>query len=292
VSSLYFRFMARGDRAASPLLERLLARADGYSHVSDWRADAVAAEEPCAAAPIALFAAHGLVNGAWACLATPVHYTAEMSNVRLAHDGILRLDQATAAALALDFNRIWRDSGIAMKVGRFADLFCIFDAPLRVTTQDPEVVLDRHIEDFLPQGADAPRLRRLMSEIEMWLFEHAATGAPRARHSSTANGLWLWGGGALRTAPALLDLESAGEDVVFSYFNGDVSRGGVVVAPRPDSAEWPAAEAQWLKPAVTALKSGRLKRLLLSGADRCFTIRAANLRRFWRRDRPWTEHFQ
>jgi hypothetical protein len=194
--------------------------------------------------------------------------------------------------LALDFNRIWRDSGIAMKVGRFADLFCIFDAPLRVSTQDPEAVLDRHIEDFLPQGADAPRLRRLMSEIEMWLFEHAAAGASQARHSSTANGLWLWGGGALRTAPALLDLRSAGEDAMFSYFNGDVSRGGVVVAPRPDSAEWPAAEARWLEPAVTALKSGQVKRLLLSGDERCFTIRAANLRRFWRRDRPWTEHFQ
>jgi hypothetical protein len=307
VSSLYFRFMARGGRAVSPLLERLLARADDYSQVSDWRADAVAAnavagnavaadavaaDEPLAAAPIALFAAHGLVSGAWACLATPVHYTAEMSNVRLAHDGILRLDPAAAAALALDFNRIWRDSGIAMRVGRFADLFCIFDAPLRVATQDPEAVLDRHIEDYLPQGADAPRLRRLMSEIEMWLFEHAATGVPQARHSSIVNGLWLWGGGAVRSSPISPDLKSAGEDALFSYFNGDVSRGGVVVAPRPDSAEWPAAEAQWLEPAVTALRSGRVQRLLLSGDDRCFTIRAVNLRRFWRRDRPWPEHFQ
>jgi len=34
-------------------------------------------------------------------------------------------------------------------------------------------VLDRQIENHLPTGAGAARLRRLMSEIEMWLFEHA-----------------------------------------------------------------------------------------------------------------------
>jgi hypothetical protein len=291
VSSLYFRFSARGDGSASPLLQRLLARADGYSQVHDWRAEAAAAHEPFASAPIALFAAQGASSGAWACLATPVHYRAEMSNVRLARDGILRLGAAAADALALDFNRVWRDSGIRMSVGRFADLFCIFDEPLRVTTQDPEAVLDRHIEEFLPQGADAPRLRQLMSEIEMWLFEHAATGVPQARNAPTVNGLWLWGGGALRSSPPLPTLSSAGEDAVFSYFSGDVSHGGVVVAPRPDSPEWPAAQSQWLEPAVSALKSGQITRLLLSGADRCFTIRAASLRRFWRRARPWLEHF-
>jgi hypothetical protein len=300
VSSLYFRFTARAAAAhASPLLERLLARADSPTVVTDWRADALqsqaSAVEPFAAAPIALFAAHGPSSGAWACIATPVHYTAEMSNVRLAPDGILRLDAAAAAALALDFNRVWRDSGICMQVGRFADLFCIFDAPLSVATYDPEGVLDRHIEEFLPQGPDAPRLRRLMSEIEMWLFEHAALGAPArgapARAAPVANGLWLWGGGGMRTVAPLHDLKCAGTDAVFSYFGGDVSRGGVVAAPSPGSAEWLAAETQWLQPAVSGLKSGRLTRILVSAADRCFTVRSSSLRRFWRRQRPWNEYF-
>jgi hypothetical protein len=213
-----------------------------------------------------------------------------MSNVRLAPDGILRLGVAAAAALALDFNRVWRDSGICMQVGRFADLFCIIDAPLNVATYDPEGVLDRHIEEFLPQGPDAPRLRRLMSETEMWLFEHAALGAP-AGAAPVANGLWLWGGGAVRTVAPLHDLKCAGTDAVFSYFGGDVSRGGVVAAPSPGSAEWLAAEAQWLQPAVSGLKSGRLTRILLSAADRCFTVRSSSLRRFWRRQRPWNEYF-
>jgi hypothetical protein len=287
VTTLYFRL--RPPAAApqsSPLLEQLLARADAPVQVTDWRADAIRSQastaETFAAGPLALSAASGPVDGAWVCIATPVHYTAEMSNVRLARDGILRLGADSAAALAQDFNRVWRDSGICMKVGRFADLFCIFDQPLVVATQDPERVLDRHIESFLPQGADAPRLRQLMSEMEMWLFEHPAMGT-RARPAKPVNGLWLWGGGVTRRAALPGGLRCSGDDAVFSYFGGDVSRGGIVSAD---------AGAPELAPAVGRLKSGQLGRMLLSAGDFCYEVSRANLRRFWRRGRrPWNEYF-
>jgi hypothetical protein len=293
VSTLYFRLMAAGALAdSSAPLERLLARADAAVTVTDWRADALSSQdwsiEP-AAAPLALYAAHGPRAGAWTCFATAVHYAAEMSNVRLAGNGILRLHENTAVALAADFNRIWRDSGIVMTVGGFGDLFCSFDELLMVETRDPEAVLDRHIEAYLPQGPDAPRLRKLMSEMEMWLFEHPVL-QNSARAAPALNGLWLWGGGATRTSAPPPGLNCAGDDALFSYFRGDVSRGGVVVAPAPGSADWPAAESQWLQPAASALKSGQLARLILSAADRCFTLRRSNLRRFWRRARPWSEY--
>ena len=300
VSTLYFRFMARGAIPdPSPLLESLLARADQLGRVTDWRADVFRVFAPChaaivdpvVAAPVAMFAAHGAIKGAWVCMATPVRYTADMSSVRLPREGILRLDAPAAAALAGDFNRVWRDSGVSMQVGRFADLFCTFDAPMSVVTHDPEIVLDRYIEDFLPHGTDAHRLRRLMSEMEMWLFEHAATRAPAMRPGQIPNGLWLWGGGTpLRSVPAP-DLHAAGEDALFNYYSGDVSQGGVVIAPRPGSEAWRDALAQWLAPALAGLKSGRLTRLLLSADDRCFAVSSRSQRRFWRRRRLWTEHF-
>jgi hypothetical protein len=212
-----------------------------------------------------------------------------MSNVRLARDGILRLDQNAAAALAADFNRIWLDSGIGMTVGGFGDLFCTFDEPLSVVTQDPEALLDRHIEPYLPQGADASRLRQLMSEMEMWLFEHPVV-QKSARGAAAVNGLWLWGGGAMRAAAPPAGLTCAGDDPLFSYFGADVSRGGVVIAPAPGSPEWPSAESQWLQPALSGLKSGLLTRIVLSAADRCFGLGRSNLRRFWRRARPLHEY--
>jgi hypothetical protein len=294
LTSLYFRIRAAAAAPPQswPLLERLLARADGKVPVTDWRADAIRSQtlsgqalspEPFAAGPVALIAASGQVDGAWACIATPVHYTAEMSNVRLARDGILRLGAERAAALALDFNRVWRDSGIHLGVGKFADLFCIFDRPLAVATQDPERVLDRHIEGFLAQGADAPRLRQLMSEMEMWLFEHPAMGKP-ARGARPVNGLWLWGGGVTRGATTLpAGLRCSGDDALFSYFGGDVSSGGIVIAD---------AAARDLEPAVGRLKSGQLERILISAGDLCYAVSRRGLLRFWRRGRrPWNEYF-
>lgn len=301
MTTLYFRIRAAAAAPQPwPLLERLLARADAQVPVADWRADAIRSQalsgqalsgqglplEPFAAGPVALIAASGQVDGAWACIATPVHYTAEMSNVRLARDGILRLDAERATALALDFNRVWRDSGIHLGAGKFGDLFCIFDQPLEVATQDPERVLERHIEGFLPQGSDAPRLRRLMSEMEMWLFEHPAMGKP-ARGARPVNGLWLWGGGAMRAAALPDGLRCSGDDAVFSYFGGDVSRGGIVIAGDGDGDG-----GGELAPAVGRLKSGELERILISAGDLCYAVSRRALRRFWRRGRrPWNEYF-
>ncbi|HEY1313451.1 MAG TPA: hypothetical protein VGE92_06230, partial [Steroidobacteraceae bacterium] len=178
MSTHYFRFdcgAAAPQRA--PLLERLLARADPATAAVNWRVDAFRVLAPHTAAPgvaaAALFAEWGPANSAETVfIATPVHYVAEMSDVRLAAQGILTLRQAESAALAEDFNHVWRGSGIRLHAGCRAVLFCLVAGALDAVTRDPEDVLDRHIADHLPSGAGAARLRRLMSEIEMWLFEH------------------------------------------------------------------------------------------------------------------------
>src|SRR6185312_1493901 len=98
VSTHYFRFALRGgpDRQASPLLERLLARADGFTEVGDWRAEAFRVIAPRMThlpglGACALYAERGTVQGGSVLFATPVHYVAEMSNVRLPADGMVTL---------------------------------------------------------------------------------------------------------------------------------------------------------------------------------------------------------
>jgi hypothetical protein len=212
VSSQYFRFVARD---AAPvrcvLLEQLIARADDWASVADWRADAfgvIAPQAACmpAVAAAALYAdraavdtaavATGTVDAAWVCAATPVHYVAEMTSVRLGKDGMLALTPAGAETLASDFNRVWKGSGIRLTAARSGQLFCIFDRILEVVTRDPEDVLGRHIEEFLPTGADSGKLRQLISETEMWLFEHEANRVRSELNLPAINGLWIWGGGA------------------------------------------------------------------------------------------------
>ena len=300
MSSQYFRILARVplEPRRAALLEQLLARADAPRPVSDWRADAFRSIAPPdarapAVAPAALCAQGAAVDGAWVCLATPVHYVAEMTSVRLSQDGILSLNAAAAAALAADFNRVWSDSGIRLAAGEAGHLFCIFDRTLQVTTRDPQEVLDRHIEEYLPVGADAPRLRRLMSEMEMWLFEQnennvrADVGWPRI------SGLWLWGGGAPLASLPEVQGWAAGDDVYFKALGArraETSDSGVIVAAAtPGSDEWNEIESRWLKPAAALLRAGRLSRLDLSAGDRCFSLQGRAMLRFWRRSKPWWE---
>jgi hypothetical protein len=323
VSSQYFRFSARttAEPRRAAFLERVLARADAFTAVSDWRADAfkmLAPREPGmpAVAATALFAernapeagrgaaeaehnvaeaASGAAAFCWVCLATPVHYVADMTSVRLPRHGILSLPLATAVSLAADFNRVWQDSGCRMIAGESAHLYCVFDRTLEVATRDPEEVLERYIEEYLPLGADAPRLRQLMSEIEMWLFEQQTNRSREAASLPRINGLWLWGGGVPLAALPTLEGRIAGEDV---FFNALASRaaenaaGGVIVtSAEPGGDGWSDAEQRWLKPALSQLRSGTLSRLELSAGRRSFTLTARALRRFWRRSRPWWESF-
>jgi hypothetical protein len=324
VSSQYFRFVVRDSaRLRVPLLEQLLARADDWTPVSDWRAEAFRVIAPQAACMPAIAAAAlcadrapvdtaavdtaavgaGAVDAAWVCVATPVHYVAEMTSVRLGKDGMLSLTPAGADSLAADFNRVWKGSGIHMTAARSAQLFCTFDREMQVVTRDPEDVLGRHIEEFLPVGADSGRLQQLISETEMWLFEHDANRARARLGLPVVNGLWFWGGGApIASLPNVLGW-AAGDDLFFNAFSArkDAARvpadekfpSGVVAAGCvPGNEPWQALESRWLRPALIELRAGRIERLQLSAADRCFTLTARGLRRIWRRRKPWWESFE
>ena len=298
----YFRFAARGtaDRRRCRVLERLLARADAPSEVSDWRADAFRAIAPPAAimpgvGAAALYAERGKVDAASVFVATPVQYIAEMSSVRLAADGILSLHPAEAEALAADFNQVWQDAGIRLLAGRRVKLYCVFDEPAPVTTRDPEDVLDRHIENFLPAGPAAPRLRQLMSEIEMWLFEHAVNRARLAAAAPVVNGLWLWGGGPALSSLPPIEGWTAGDDPFFDCFAAPLelprgaSSGVAVIGAEPGTPEWREAGEPWLERSVAALNAGRIERLELSAGHRCHSVSARRHWRIWRRLRPWWE---
>ncbi len=250
----------------------------------------------------ALYADRGPVDAASAFIATPVHYVAEMSNVRLPAGGMLSLRAGEAESLAVDFNRVWSDAGIRMLAGRCNELFCLFDQLLEGATHDPEELLDRHIEDYLPTGAAAPRLRQLMSEIEMWLFEHEVNRARTAAAADSVNGLWLWGGGpALRSLPPVQGW-TAGNDPLFkalagsgampagtAHASGGAASGVVVIREEPGTEEWRDVESRWLRRSLADLRSGRIGRLDLSLGNRGFSVRRHWHWRLWRRRRPWWE---
>jgi hypothetical protein len=330
-STRYLRFTANS--AASPqrssLLERLLARADASVPVADWRADAFRViASPGALMPgvaaAALYADCGAVPGVSAFIATPVHYVAEMNNVRLSAAGVLSLSASEALALAADFDSLWHDAGIRLLAGRTGALYCVTDRPMPAITHDPQQIQGRHIEHHLPAGPAAPRLRRLMSEIEMWLFEHPVNRTRIADAAPAVSALWLWGCAEVVSSLPPVAGWAAGDDPFFKAFGarldssramdtpravdtsravdtpramdtGDESRSGsgvVVIGVAPGAAEWGDIESRWLERSVADLRAGRIERLELSAADRKFIVTARWRRRFWRRPRPWWECFE
>jgi hypothetical protein len=304
LSSQYFRFNARAQSGQhrAKILERLVARADSSMRINDWRSDAFRILAPQAnhmpgVGAAALFADCGAVTGRWACIATPVRYLAESSNVRLPADGIETLEATQAERLALDFNRVWSDSGARLQAGRCGRLYCIFAENLEVATRDPEEVLDRHIEEYLPAGADAPRLRRLMSEIEMWLFAHEEITRRTELGLGIISGLWLWGGGTLLDSLPPVPGCFEGQDVFFDCLSSaqprpeDANR-VIAVDKSPGGEAWPYIEAKWLKPVLAQLRSGAILKLELSAGAQSYTVTAGGSRRFWRRSRPWWESFR
>src|SRR5260370_39262961 len=121
------------------------------------------------------------------------------------------------------------------------------------------------MENHCPPGTAAARLRTLMSETEMWLFEHAVNRSRAANAAATVNGLWLWGGGPALTSLPPVAGWTAGDDPFFSAFaarreSSGAASGVMVTAAEPGSAEWRDVDSSWLEGALADLRSGRAAR--------------------------------
>jgi hypothetical protein len=305
LSTLYFRFAAPNGGALqrAPLLERLLARADDCQSVADWRGDAFrslsgADRPPPPPAPTVLVGAQGAVLGASAALATPVHCVAGMSSVHLDPDGILRLSAAEATALAADFNRHFAGADPRLSALPSGVMVAVFDRLLDAKTVDPEPLRGRDIAAHLPSGTDGPVLRRLTSELEMWLFEHPLNRARLSAGGLPITALWLWGEGPVVSKLPTLPGWAAGEDALFSAWparpaGGALTSAGVLAFGRvlPGSPAWSGLERDWLMPAIAALNSGRIAQVALCAGTRRYTLSARTRWRIWRRPRPWWSYF-
>ncbi len=324
MSGVYIRFSIGPGDGAEPrsdvrVLARLLARADGAVAIEDWREDAMrfvtnGRSGAPAVGPVALWAATRAHGSGAACgththafVATPLHCVAGHSSVGLPWGGIVRLEPGEAGELAADFNPLFEDAGCQLIAAPEGGLVCVFERPSLATTRDPEFALGHDIGAFLPTGRDGAALRGLMSEIEMWLFDHPVNRRRAATQRLPVTGLWLWGGGPLLTQPLPQGAWVAGEDVLLSAWprlaawpapparlaadHSPPAAGLVVLAQSPDEAVWTQWESTWLAPAEASLRAGRITSIALSAGACRYHLGARACRRFWRRPRPWRDYF-
>lgn len=275
-------------------------------HLADWRSDAftgiASADSTPSLAGAALLSACGPMPGQWVCMASPVHVTAGMTDLSMAQDGILELHTAETRRLAQDFNAVFANSGVRLVDGHPALLFCVFDDVLEVVTHEPAEAIGQDLFGLQPSGRDAPRLRRLMSEMELWLHEHPLNRARLDCGNAVITGIWLWGGGRIPATFSGLHGWTSGRDPLFAAF-GNAARlppvgadgrrppGVLVCDVAPGEADWEGVEQTWLQPVAAALRKGEIEQLTLSLDNHAITIMRTTSWRFWRRSRPWRNSF-
>ena len=254
-------------------------------------------------------------------IATPMHLVAGLTSVHVDRRSILRLDANDQSALTTDFQRVFHDSGFALRSLGSGD-FLVLGPPMPpAETLEPARAMGASVADA--QGADVvgPALRRLGAEIEMWLHGHALNDARSRRGEWPVTGLWLWGGGPMDERTANRRASTPVSDIAFgrdAYLQGLWALHGEKVFPLPqqlaDVFGYPQArravlvieigsmlhsnptwsffdavaqiDRSFIAPAVDALHRGQYERLVILANDHQLTLRARDRLKFWRRTSP------
>lgn len=174
---------------------------------------------------------------------------------------------------------------------------------------EPEAALGEDMFEHLPHGDAARAWRALLNEAQIALHQHPANEQRRSRGQPPINALWVWGGGRMPdrvrvAAPCVRSDDETLRDCAFAARVPDAPLPPRFAAESEGAARASAAgmpglydlhrardlkrfQDDWLRPALTALRSGALSTLMLDAADgRRLRLRAAQRWRFWRK--PWT----
>jgi hypothetical protein len=165
----------------------------------------------------------------------------------------------------------------------------------------PEDALGTDLFDALvgtDPSRDAPgrRWRSLLSDAQVILHNHPWNAQRAQRGLAPVNSLWFWGGGALPDHVSTPFARVQGDDVLLRAL---ATRAGVASSAVGGEFEAPPADAlvdlreardigplsaQWLLPALAALRRGTLDALVLDFADgRSHRLLGSHRWRFWRK---------
>jgi hypothetical protein len=315
-----------------PALETMLARAHCEALAHNWRDWLAVRAGAAPMTPAAVVAAAwlgtqatpdaGVARQYW--LATPVHFFAGIDRIQLHPAGLLCLPDAQQRELVAQFAQVFGDSPWRLSAFGARELL-LEGPPLRASGIDPAGFTGEDPSAGLPQGPDAGALKRLGSEIELWLHEHPLNRARAARGELAVSTLWLWGGtrdvphersgirpdaAAAAAAPPLARL--FGRD---TYAEALWRLAGAAAEPLPQrlaaaaqlldgpdsiflypmrhdggvTAALTELEQCWLAAACAALRRRRIAAVQLLIGTRAYRLSWLDLGRLWRARAPWWE---
>ncbi len=279
-----------------PTLEKLLAQADVMAIEPNWRAFAAPSWAVNVVAPLplaaTLAAAAGLeAPGTW-YLASALHLVAGLNHVRVHPAGPLTLSLAQQTALVESFERDWGEADMTL-LPTPSGLLCKMAVGPVPETFDPDPFTGQDIAGALPRGEGALALQRVMTELQMWLYQAPLTGTDDV----AVNALWLWGGShhpvtrpnalpACESDDAYLNALSTLATNQARVSGDEVITVRVSALGREGNA-FELAEERYFQPLQRRILSGRFSQVQLWFGGRVYRLQAWQRLRYWRRPQPW-----
>jgi len=233
------------------------------------------------------------------------------------------LTRDEAQSIAESLNRHFEADGLTFLAQRPERWYLRPQAAPAMETRSPDEAAGRHVDPYLPSGADALRWHAWINEIQMLLHAHPVNEAREQRGELPVNSVWIWGGGTLPenidspfarvwsedptaaglalgaqaerralppSAEECLSPDTGGEQLAVLDPLREPARRGDATAWR-EAAE--SLDEAWFAPLAAALRQRRLQRLEIHAPGRPrgrrATIEAGDFWKFWRRPRRLRE---
>jgi hypothetical protein len=277
-------------------------------------------DESTPVAPLTYHADCGRAPPGYVMRADPVHLRADQSSLRLFESHSFTLGQAEADALVAAFNDFYTGYGWRLEAPVPTRWYLQVDEPPSIDTTSPAALAGEDINPSLPRGESARTWHAMLNEVQMLFHVHAVNLERERRGQPVINSLWPWGGGSMpQRATTNLSRVWTHDPLAIALAGlGGIDTGSLPAAPdawqdrfvegttliMQDDLNWPARyndvetwraaldklEGTLFAPLDEALAAGRIDSLcLLPCNGRCFTVTRRQLRRFWRRPRPFEQ---
>ncbi len=131
---------------------------------------------------------------AWG-LMTPVHWEVGTDHVRLTDPAALALGDADSRAFFEAVHDLFESEGFVLVYGSPLRWYLAHESLANLPTASLDRVIGRHVDAWLPAGAQARLLRRLQNEVQMLLYTHPLNDQREQRGELPVNSFWLSGCG-------------------------------------------------------------------------------------------------
>lgn len=133
----------------------------------------------------------------WWLHVDPIELLVDAGNICLVGRDHLSLTAAESKQLLDTLNGLIESDNLSLLYGSSQEWYLKFSADPKILTNPLTSVIAKDIREFLPSGEQKSWWHKLMTEMQMLLFQHAINTQRQQQGKPIINSIWLWGEGSL-----------------------------------------------------------------------------------------------